>query len=148
MIQESRKRNLSKWNFAEHYDPKVFVQVLQDAIYTHPFIDTYYNRRDHSLMLVLSNPFNEKTRCNNQNYSVKLHSNVGLRNYLEKIYEMIVDWTRDEEAKYQASLMSKEVSSFLIESEGEDRSRPTSKKSDSKLERPRSKSDKSKKKGT
>jgi hypothetical protein len=34
------------------------------------------------------------------------------RNFLEKIYEMIIDWTRDEEAKYQATLVAKEVDKF------------------------------------
>ena len=60
------------------------------------------------------------------------------RNYLEKIYEMIVDWTRDEDAKYEAQLTSKEVQSFLVD-DTESRSRPTSKKSDKKTERPSSK---------
>ncbi len=31
---------------------------------------------------------------------------------MERIYDMIMDWTRDEEANYQALLTSKEVSSF------------------------------------
>lgn len=63
-------------------------------------------------MLVFSNPHDEVTLTNHEEWSVKLHSNVGFRNYLEKIYEMIIDWTRDEEAKYQANLIAKEVDMF------------------------------------
>jgi hypothetical protein len=79
LIKSSKQRDLSKWTFAEHFEPKLFVQVLQEAAYTHPFIDTYYNRRDHSIMLVLSNPFNENTLKNKQSSSFRLHSNVGFR---------------------------------------------------------------------
>jgi hypothetical protein len=57
---------------------------------------------------------------------------------------MIVDWTRDEEAKYQALLTTKEVQSFLSE-QVENRSRPSS-KSTKNNDRPASNSDKSKKK--
>jgi hypothetical protein len=67
-------------------------------------------------MLVFSNPFDENSLLNNDEFSVKLHSDVGFRNYLEKIYEMIIEWTRDEEAKYQASLVAKEVDQFRAES--------------------------------
>lgn len=98
-------------------------------------MDTYYNRRDNSLMLVFSNPFDESALSNNEDWTIKLHSNVGFRNYLEKIYDMIVDWTRDEEAKYQANLVAKEVDEFRSESADREKeklanvssSRPTSK---------------------
>jgi hypothetical protein len=115
MINNTRKRDLSEWNLAEHYDPKVLVQVLQKVSYTHPYVDSYYNRRDHSIMLVFSNPHDEATLSNHEEWNIKLHSNVGFRNYLEKIYDMIIEWTRDEEAKYQASLVEKEVERFKAE---------------------------------
>ena len=105
MISNTRQRDLNDWSYAEHYDPKVLVQVLQSVSHTHPHVDSYYNRRDNSIMLIFSNPFDELSRTNHEEWTVKLHSNVGFRNYLEKIYEMIVEWTRDEEAKYQASLV-------------------------------------------
>jgi hypothetical protein len=56
---------------------------------------------------------------------------------------MIIDFTRDEEAKYQGLLTSKEVQSFLSEP-AENRSRPSSKSSDRKVKT--AASDKSKKK--
>jgi len=63
---------------------------------------------------------------------------------------MIVDWTRDEEAKYEAFLTSNEVKSFLTEpQQTESRSRPTSKTtSKDKKDRPSSKTASAKKKGT
>ena len=113
-------------------------------------MDTYYNRRDNSLMLVFSNPYDETTLTNNEDWTIKLHSNVGFRNYLEKIYEMIVDWTRDEEAKYQANLVAKEVEKIRSESMEREKellanassSRPTSKST----KEPPASPDKSKKK--
>ena len=53
---------------------------------------------------------------------------------MEKIYDMIVDWTRDEEAKYQAGLVAKEVDRFRSESVEKEQatvvsSRPSSKSS-------------------
>ena len=50
---------------------------------------------------------------------------------MEKICDMIIEFTRDEEAKYQGLLTSKEVQSFLSEP-AESRSRPSSKSSDKK----------------
>ena len=67
-------------------------------------------------MLVFSNPFDETCLSNHEEWTIKLHSDVGFRNYLEKIHEMIIEWTRDEEAKYQANLVSKEVDKFASES--------------------------------
>lgn len=115
-INKTRKRDLTDWIYAEHYDPKTLVQKLQQTSYTHPFIDSYYNRRDDSLMIIFSNPYDETSLSNHEEWVIKLHSNVGFRNYLEKIYDMIIDWTRDEEAKYQASLVAKEVDKFWAES--------------------------------
>jgi len=67
-------------------------------------------------MLAFSNPHDENSLVNSEEFSVKLHSNVGFRNYLEKIYDMIIEWTRDEEAKYQASLVAKDVEHYRSES--------------------------------
>lgn len=116
MINNTKKRDLNDWNIAEHYEPRNLVQILSKVSYTHPYADSYYNRRDNSLMLVFSNPFDENSLINNEDFSVKLHSDVGFRNYLEKIYDMIVEWTRDEEAKYQASLVAKDVDHYRSES--------------------------------
>ena len=46
------------------------------------------------------------------------------RNYLEHIAESIDDWTREEEAKYQAGLVAHEVEGIIKEAEAE--SRPNS----------------------
>jgi hypothetical protein len=67
-------------------------------------------------MLAFSNPHDESCLSNHEEWTIKLHSNVGFRNYLEKIYDMIIEWTRDEEAKYQASLVSKEVEKIKSQS--------------------------------
>ena len=66
--------------------------MLQQASFTHPYIDSYYNRRDHSIMLVLSNPFNEAGLSNYEEHNVRLFSNVGFR-YVScrVVYVLVVD---------------------------------------------------------
>jgi hypothetical protein len=41
-----------------------------------------------------------------------LFSDVGFRNFLDEISYEIVDWLRDEEAKYQADLLAQEVQTY------------------------------------
>jgi hypothetical protein len=79
MINSARKRDLTDWSFAEHYEPKTLVQVMQKVSYTHPYVDSYYNRRDDSIMLAFSNPHDEACLSNHEEWSIKLHSNVGFR---------------------------------------------------------------------
>ena len=124
---------------------------MQNINYTHPYVDSYYNRRDDSLMLVFSNPHDETCLSNHEEWTIKVHSNVGFRNYLEKIYEMIDDWTRDEEAKYQANLVAKEVDPLKSESSEsfkKDESRPSSKSSKKGKSKSRSPTPNKKKEGS
>ncbi|CAF0871920.1 unnamed protein product, partial [Didymodactylos carnosus] len=117
-IKHFHKRNLNDWNFAEHFEPNVFAQVIDDAIFTHSHIDTYYNRRDHTHMVVLSMPVPEGKTMAFENVNRKLFSDVGFRNFLDEISYEIVDWLRDEEAKYQAELLAKEVQTYLRQASG------------------------------
>ena len=54
------------------------VQVLKDAMYKLPYVDTYYHKRDHSLMVVLHNPHNPEYQ-NHEDWHTELHSNLGFR---------------------------------------------------------------------
>ena len=114
-------------------------QVLNEAQYTHPYMDTYYHKRDRSLFLVLSSPHNKQLQSKKE-WHTALHSNCGFRNYLEHVAHSIEDWIRDQEAKYQASVLASEVDKIQKEAE-EASSRPGSGKSKGKG-RERSKSPK------
>ncbi|CAF4641723.1 unnamed protein product [Rotaria socialis] len=111
-ITQYHKRNLNDWNFAEHFEPDVFAQVIQQALFTHSQISVYYNRRDHTHMMILSLPVPEGKTIGYENTSKKLFSDVGFRNFLDEISYEIVDWLRDEEAKYQADILAQEVKTF------------------------------------
>ncbi|KAK2570951.1 Sperm-associated antigen 17 [Acropora cervicornis] len=89
-------RNIDEWCVVEHFDQKTFIQVLEAARLTHPYMDTYYHKRDHSLLLALHNPIgpNKESRLS---WSTKLHSNVGFRNYLEHVLSSIGDWVQEQE---------------------------------------------------
>ncbi|CAG2231565.1 unnamed protein product [Mytilus edulis] len=107
-IVDAQKRKLDQWCFAEHYEKPTLLQILKEAIYYLPFVDTYYNKRDHSMMVVLHNPHSFELQ-NHVDWHTELHSNLGLRNYKEYVEESIADWTKEEEAKYQAGLLSQEL---------------------------------------
>ena len=65
---------------------------------------------------------------------------------MEKISDMIIDWTRDEEAKYQASLLAKEVDIYRSESTEKHSTNTTISRANSKLSKKESPSpDKGKK---
>ncbi|XP_061176448.1 sperm-associated antigen 17-like isoform X2 [Saccostrea echinata] len=107
-IVDAQKRVLDQWCFAEHYEPHILLQVLKEASYTLPFIDHYFNKRDNSMMVILHNPYNTEFQ-NHVDWHTELHCNLGFRNYLEYVAESISDWVQEEEAKYSAHLLSREL---------------------------------------
>lgn len=70
-------------------------QVLEAARLANPYMDTYYHKRDHSLLLALHNPVGANG-VSKSSWSTKLHSNVGFRNYLEHVVNSIGDWVREQ----------------------------------------------------
>ena len=62
-----------------------------------PYLDTYYNRGNNTLLVVLHNPCNEDLE-NNFQWESWLHSDVGFKNYLEHVAYEIEEWT-DEQTK-------------------------------------------------
>ncbi|XP_067947410.1 sperm-associated antigen 17-like [Watersipora subatra] len=108
LIPSTHKRSLDEWCFAEHLDRHVLLQTMKSASFTLPYVDTYYHKRDHCLLVVMHNPHNRHLQ-NEMSWSKKLHSNVGVRNYQEHVAELITDWTISEEAAYHAHLLSDDV---------------------------------------
>ena len=53
-------------------------QVLKEAAYVLPIVETYQHKRDQSIMLVLHNPYNTEMQ-NHVDWHTELHSNVGFR---------------------------------------------------------------------
>ncbi|XP_064627357.1 sperm-associated antigen 17-like isoform X2 [Lineus longissimus] len=143
-VVNAEKRNLDQWCFAEHYEPELLLQVLRKASERLPYVDTYYHKRDHTLMICLHNPHSAELQSY-VDWESNLHSNVGFRNYLEHVSESISEWTTAEEAKFQAELLRRELEKLQKEEEAAS-SRPNS----GKKSRQRSKSPKksSSKKGS
>ena len=71
-------------------------QVLEAARFSRPYTDTYYHKRDHTLLLALHNPVGPNSQSS-LSWQSKLHSNVGFRNYLEHVVDSIKDWVQEEE---------------------------------------------------
>ncbi|UJR27796.1 hypothetical protein I4U23_009067 [Adineta vaga] len=112
-VLQHHKRNLNDWNFAEHFEPEIFLQVIEQALFTHSHVDIYFNRRDQTHMMVLSLPIPTDKTIGYKTTSKKLFSDVGFRNFLDEISYEIVDWLRDEEAKYQADVLAQEVQTYV-----------------------------------
>ncbi|XP_027509112.1 sperm-associated antigen 17 isoform X12 [Corapipo altera] len=105
-IKKIQQRCLTDWNFEEHFQPHVLLQVLHTASQEYRCIDTFYHNQDNSLLMVFHNPMNQYRLCQ-ETWDIALHSNVGFRNYLELVANSIEDWVREEEAKYQEKKMGK-----------------------------------------
>lgn len=136
------KRNLDSWCFSEHFHPEVLLQVLTEASEMYPSLDTYHHKRDNSLLAVFHCPMNKKLQAS-ESWSTSLHSDVGFRNYLEYVSESIQDWTKDEEAKYQAEQLKKELERLATQTTtSADASATTPPPSTGAGKRPRSKSPK------
>ncbi|KAL5004776.1 hypothetical protein ScPMuIL_018232 [Solemya velum] len=88
--------------------------ILKEAQYDLPFVDVYYHKRDHSLMIVLHNPYSLELQSH-IDWHTELHSNLGFRNYLEYVSESVSDWVKEEDAKYQAQMLSKELEKMRME---------------------------------
>ncbi|EDO27462.1 predicted protein [Nematostella vectensis] len=96
-------RNLDDWCFMEHLDHNTLLQVLKEAQFTLPYLDTYYHKRDHTLLLALHNPVGQDGRSSSS-WNSKLHSNVGFRNYLDHVVSSIDSWVQEKErAKREAT---------------------------------------------
>ncbi|XP_078618505.1 sperm-associated antigen 17-like isoform X8 [Branchiostoma floridae x Branchiostoma japonicum] len=128
LIEATQKRQLDDWCFAEHFEPEVLIQVLDEAKFKYSHMDSYYHKRDHSMMMVFHNPLGPDLH-NHTAWNTYLHSDVGFRNYLEHVTENISDWVRVEEAKFQAELLAKELALQKTPVTTPDTSRPSSSKS-------------------
>ncbi|KAI8520911.1 Sperm-associated antigen 17, partial [Branchiostoma belcheri] len=102
--------------------------VLDEAKFKYSHMDSYYHKRDHSMMMVFHNPLGPDLH-NHTAWNTYLHSDVGFRNYLEHVTENISDWVRVEEAKFQAELLAKELALQKTPVTTPDTSRPSSSKS-------------------
>ncbi|XP_030912571.1 sperm-associated antigen 17 [Geospiza fortis] len=103
-IKKTQRRCLTDWSLEEHFQPHVLPQVLHTASQEYRCIDSFYHSQDNSLLMVFHNPMNQH-RLSQETWNIALHSNVGFRNYLELVANLIEDWVKEEEAKYQKEKM-------------------------------------------
>ncbi|KAM9388217.1 sperm-associated antigen 17 [Phaethornis superciliosus] len=113
-MKRRQRRCLTDWTMAEHFQPRVLLQVLHSASQDYRCIDTFCDTQDNSLLLVLHNPMNQYRFCQ-ETWDIALHSNVGFRSYLELVANSIEDWVKEEEVKYQEAKMEKEIESLKLE---------------------------------
>ncbi|CAD5117288.1 DgyrCDS6074 [Dimorphilus gyrociliatus] len=146
-IVEAQRRNLDQWTFVEQLDINVLHQVIKEASYTLPYMDTLYSRRDNKLLVMLSNPYDKKLLANYDKWESHSHTDVHFRNYLEHVAWRIEEWITAEEAKYEATKTAKESALFQKEFEELEaaKAREANAENDKKKKKDRSKSPKRKK---
>ncbi|XP_064266416.1 sperm-associated antigen 17 isoform X4 [Passer domesticus] len=103
-IKKTQRRCLTDWSLEEHFQPHVLRQVLHTASQEYRCIDSFYHTQDNTLLMVFHNPMNQQ-RLSQETWDVALHSNVRFRSYLELVANLIEDWVKEEEAKYQKEKM-------------------------------------------
>ncbi|XP_037990699.1 sperm-associated antigen 17 isoform X2 [Motacilla alba alba] len=123
-IKKTQRRCLTDWSLEEHFQPHVLCQVLHAASQEYRCIDSFYHTQDNSLLMVFHNPMNQH-RLSQETWNIALHSNVGFRSYLELVANLIEDWVKGEEAKYQKEKMGSTTEpENIIESQSKNEESP------------------------
>ncbi|XP_035266717.1 sperm-associated antigen 17 isoform X2 [Anguilla anguilla] len=107
-IQGTRVRSLRDWQFAEHHNPSVFPQVLQNACENYRSVDMLHGVQDKAVFLVCHNPMSPE-RQSREFWDMALHTDVGFRKYLAHVAESISEWTNQEEARRLAQQEEREA---------------------------------------
>ncbi|KAG5851573.1 hypothetical protein ANANG_G00053100 [Anguilla anguilla] len=107
-IRGTRVRSLRDWQFAEHHDPSVFPQVLQNACENYRSVDMLHGVQDKAVFLVCHNPMSPE-RQSREFWDMALHTDVGFRKYLAHVAESISEWTNQEEARRLAQQEEREA---------------------------------------
>lgn len=102
-----RWKNLTDWCYSDQFEQQVLTQVLNEAKDEMACCDIYWQKRNSTLLLVLHNTYNSKLESSTD-WSYKVHSNIGFRNYLEHVAGGISEWTAEEDSKYEAILLAEE----------------------------------------
>lgn len=77
-----RLRNLEEYCVCEHFTKDVLLQLVQNLLHTHPYLEMYYHNHSQSTVLVLHTGFNGDP-IHKYEWSSRAHSRVGFQNYLQ-----------------------------------------------------------------
>ncbi|KAH8875848.1 Sperm-associated antigen 17 [Schistosoma japonicum] len=110
LFDEARNIHLNEWSVEEKLEPNHLLQRLHSLNYEKPYLDVYKRKHDNSLLIVSHHPFDRTIRSNHHTWSSWFHVNkLGFRPYLQLIEAHIRNWTREQEAIYEAAKLSAEI---------------------------------------
>ncbi|KAK4471985.1 hypothetical protein MN116_005363 [Schistosoma mekongi] len=110
LLGEARNIHLNEWSVEEKLEPNVLLQRLHSLNYEKPYLDVFKRKYDDSLLIVSHHPFDRTIRSNHHIWSSWFHVNkLGFRPYLQLIEAHIRNWTREQEAIYEAAKLSAEI---------------------------------------
>ncbi|KAL7065473.1 hypothetical protein AAHC03_04474 [Spirometra sp. Aus1] len=106
----ARKRDLSNWCLQERLTKDQFTQRAFELLFEFPYIKIFKQRRNNGELVV----FHKNVDCRlpssyNSQYSWMHTGDLGFRAYLHTISDKISSWTKEQEAFYQAKLLSNEI---------------------------------------
>ncbi|CAH8550328.1 unnamed protein product [Schistosoma rodhaini] len=110
LLNKAKNINLNDWSVEEKLEPNVLLQRLHSLNYEKPYLDVYKRLYDDSLFVVSHHPFDRTIRSNHHTWCSWFHVNtIGFRPYLQLIEGHIRNWTREQEAIYEAAKLSAEL---------------------------------------
>ncbi|XP_018650889.1 hypothetical protein Smp_162670 [Schistosoma mansoni] len=110
LLNKAKNINLNDWSVEEKLEPNVLLQRLHSLNYEKPYLDVYKRLYDDSLFIVSHHPFDRTIRSNHYTWCSWFHVNtIGFRPYLQLIEGHIRNWTREQEAIYEAAKLSAEI---------------------------------------
>ncbi|BHF63391.1 Sperm-associated antigen 17 [Sparganum proliferum] len=106
----ARKRDLSNWCLRERLTKDQFTQRAFELLFEFPYIKIFKQRRNNGELVV----FHKNVDCRlpssyNSQYSWMHTGDLGFRAYLHTMSDKISSWTKEQEAFYQANLLSNEI---------------------------------------
>ncbi|RTG90169.1 uncharacterized protein DC041_0006870 [Schistosoma bovis] len=110
LLNKAKNIHLNEWSVEEKLEPNVLLQRLHSLNYEKPYLDVYKRLYDDSLFIISHHPFDRTIRSNHYTWCSWFHVNkIGFRPYLQLIEGHIRNWTREQEAIYEAAKLSAEI---------------------------------------
>ncbi|CAI2728767.1 unnamed protein product [Schistosoma spindalis] len=110
LVNKAKNIHLNEWSVEEKLEPNVLLQRLHSLNYEKPYLDVYKRLYDDSLFIISHHPFDRTIRSNHYTWCSWFHVNkIGFRPYLQLIEGHIRNWTREQEAIYEAAKLSAEI---------------------------------------
>ncbi|VDN10713.1 unnamed protein product [Dibothriocephalus latus] len=110
LLKSTQKRDLGNWCLREKLTKDQFIQRAFELLFEFPYVEVFKQRRNNGELVVLHKNVDCRLPSSYNSQSSWMHtSDLGFRAYLHTISDKIASWTKEQEAFYQATLLSNEI---------------------------------------